>query len=502
MLSCAWAQAKDPAFLRVLIDRPPSSLNPRHAQDATGQRLNALIFWGLTRIDADLNAQPALASKWEILDGGKKWRFEMREGAKDHAGQTIDARRMVQCFEEYRVGKPATPLMSSFPNWKGTRVEGEAVVFELDKPDPYFARNASTLRYFRSEGEEAPCKEPRSGVALIGSGLYRPAKWEMAPEKQIDLLPVPELDTMLSSHSKEGRSPLRFIVARDETTRVLRLFKGDADVGPNVFSLSKTRWIEREHGDRFEILEREGVNVSYLAFNLKDPVLSKLEVRRAIALAIDREQVVKHKMQGLGTLAGSLVSPLLEESREQPYAFDPARAEKLLDQAGYPRGKEGVRLTLKYRTTPVLEGLETALIFQDMLRKIGVELVLDVVEPGVFLTSIRKGNFQLYSSRWVGVADGSILYRTLRTGNGANRVGYSDPGMDAWLDQAMGEPDLPKRKAVLEKVQRKMAEDLPYLPLWYWKNTTVVRKGVVGLKSSEISLSGGYEPLSRLRRDR
>ena len=471
--------------LRLIIEQPPTTLNPRAALDAWGQRIDALIFRGLTQIDSDLNPQPDLADHWEIADGGKTWKFVIRTGLRDQSGESITPLRIANCLDEYRMGKPTSPLAAAFPYWRKTRSDSSSVILELDRPDPYLARNVSALRYFVPEGG-TPCHEPEANQKVIGSGEYRPATWELAP------------DSGLLLKSQNGDIQISFV--RDETTRALRLLHGDADAVQTGITLTKTRWLQKNHSDQFRFLERKGVVVSYLAFNLSDPILSKLAVRRAIAEAIPRQDIVDHKLLGFCQLAGSFLAPELPESYQSEFRFDPSESEKLLDQAGYPRGPNGIRLTLRYKTTPVREGLETALIFQDALRKVGIQLNLDPVEPTVFLASIRKGAFQMYSSRWVGVSDASILYRTLHTGESNNRAHYHNKETDQLLDLAATEMDLAKRTVLMKQVQQRMTADLPYFPLWYWNTTLIVRKEFTGLDPGQLSLSGGLRPLTQLRR--
>ena len=489
----------NPPF-RIVMDQKPATLNPRLAQDASGQRLGALLFGALSRLDANLKAVPDLASSWKVSKDGKTWRFWIRPEAKDHAGEPIDAEKLTICFEQYRNGKPFSPVGKEFSGWKVVRVgkpnhpgEPSPLEIELAEPDPYLPRNLSLLRYFRSSASPLPCADPESGTGMVGSGLFRPLKWELSPETALDLTPM-----------ERDLSPVRFRFVRDETTRALLLLRGDVDAGQTTLSLTKTRWLETQYADRFKFIEREGVNVSYLSFNLLDPLLSHLEVRQAIALAIPRDEIVKYKMFGFGTVAGSLLSPRLSEAYSIPFPYDPERARKLMDQAGYLADSTGHRFTLRYKTTPVREGFETAILIRESLAKVGIELKLEVVEPAVFLASVRKGAYQLYSSRWIGVGDGSILFRTLHSKQPNNRAHYKNPEMDTMLEQAMKEVDEPKRIEVLRRVQEKMAQDLPYFPLWYWKNSLILRKDAAAsdIKSEQLSLSGGLEPLVRIARAR
>ncbi len=476
--------------IRILLDLPPITLNPRMAFDASGQRLAALLYSGLTRLDATLDPHPDLALRWWPESQGRVWKFTLAPGRVDHGGRKIDAPRVLECVEQYRIGKPVSTVRAGFLGWKATHLVGrDTLVFTLDRGDPYFPRNASVLRYFTNAAGE-PCREPGQDGA-IGSGPYRSSDPSLAPEQRLDLLPVGHLGL-----------PVSFLFVRDETTRALKLLKGEAVAAQNALSLAKTRWIERRHSDRFSVLERDGVSVSYLSFNTKDPILSRLAVRKAIALAIDRRAIVEHKLKGFGSVAQSLLSPLLPESHSVAIPYDPAEAERLLDEAGFPRKADGNRFELRYKTTPVREGFELALILREMLGRIGIQLRLEVVEPAVFLSSVRKGSFQLHSSRWVGIADASILYRTLHSNEKANRSGYSDAEMDHLLEAAVGEPDLSKRLPLVRAAQEKMARDLPYLPLWHWRVALIATRELAARIAPErLSLSASLHVLVEALQD-
>lgn len=473
----------------TFVDTAPATLNPRFTLDATGQRINMLLFRALTRVDAHLKTSPDLAASWKPLDGGKKWRFELAKNLLDHAGMPITASDVRDCLQQYFQGTPASPLKGSFPNWKEIRAEKDAVVFELTAVDPFLPRNVSLLRFFRVAGEPVPCREPKRGEKIIGSGDYRMEPFDLNPEQKIVMSPI-----------DSARPKLIFEIVRDETSRLLKLLKGDADALQNSFSPTKTDWLLKNHGDRFRLLERDGVNVSYLAFNLRDPILSNLKVRRAIAAAIDREKITRNKLKGFAKLAGSFLSPELPESAQSEFKFDPVESERLLDEAGYPKKSDGKRLKLKYKTTPNKDGFETAQILQEMLGRVGIEIELEMVESAVFFASIRKGNFQLYSSRWIGISDGSIYQRTLKSDHADNRVKYANTDMDRWIMETQNEMDDQKRIRTLALIQAKMGEDLPYFPLWFWTNALILKKGVVGLEAKELSLSGSYVPLSKLKK--
>lgn len=480
--------------IQILLDQAPSTLNPRQAIDVSGQRLTALLFRALTRRDENLTAQPDLAKNWNASKDGHSWRFEITPDLKDHEGDPITPEKIRTCLENYRIGKPTSPHLSSYPFWTGTSNDSHSVTLELSKSDPYLPKNITLLRYFRVKNNPTPCPSAlQDKIEFIGNGFYKMSPWDTSPETDFDLVGAAPLGENLFS--------LKIRVIRDDSTRLLKLLKGELDLVSNSVTLTKTKWMQREHSDRFTIFERDGVNVSYIGFNLRDPILKQKEVRQAIAHALPREEITQHKMLNMTQVAGSLLSPELPESMQIPFEYNPQKSIALLEKAGFHANSEGIRLHLRQRTTSSREGIEAAMLFQEYLKKIGIDLILDVVEPSTFLHAIKAGRYQIYSSRWVGVADASILYSTLRTGEKNNRVKYSNPVVDQWLDQAAGELDTAKRIALYKKIQTKMMDDLPYFPLWFWNNSIIVKKELAPYFSSkQLSLSGGLEPLLLLHK--
>jgi peptide/nickel transport system substrate-binding protein len=476
--------------IRFLIDSAPASLDPRQSFDAIGQRLEMLAFRGLTTLGPELDPMPDLSEKWRVEDGGKMIVFTLRPGLVDHAGTPITPEREFECIRNFLYSEPKSPLTTNFPTLRGVELVGGEIVFDLTGPDPYFPRNASVLRYFAVAGDpDHPCRSPIAGEHLVTSGEYSVSPYPDRFDREIRMIA-----------RAPGTPDLVFELVREETSRLFKLLNGEADVVMNSFSPTKTAWIS-ENGKRgFNLVERNGSNASYLAFNLRDPILRQKKVRLAIAHAIDRAALVKFKVRGMAGIASSFLSPALPEAiSDRPFAFDPELSEKLLDEAGFPRGKDGIRFRLKEKTTTNREAIEVVLFFREMLGKVGIAIDIDSVEPSVFFASVRKGNFQIYMSQWVGVADGSIFHRTLRTGVKDNRVGYSSPEVDGWLDRALSEDDFSKRKALLAKVQDRMLEDVPYFPLWHWTNAIVVRDTIVPPTPDTLSLSGSYFPLRSLR---
>ncbi len=475
--------------LRLVVDQAPLTLNPRMSLDASGQRIGAMIFRGLTRIGPDFKAEPDLAGSWTSDLTQKRWTFLLVPGLVDHAGGRILTDDVLNCLEEYRAGKPRSLVGANFTRWVSThRKSASSIEVVLDEADPYFPKNASLLRFFRSGQGRRACAEPQPGAEVVGSGPLRPAQWVNEPKDHLVLHPV----------EPDKTKGVELLFVRDELTRLLHLLRGLVDGGVSTFSLSKTAWLVRTQKDRFTVLEKDGVNVQYLAFNLLHPILAHREVRQEISLAIDSTAFSNLKNYGYLKPTGSFLAPFLSEAEAITLPFDLQQAERLLDSAGFPRGPHGLRFTLRYKTTPLRDGFEVAQYVRENLSHIGIEVEIETVENALLVTSMRTGNFELYSSRWVGVSDASILWRTLYSGSKSNRVHYRDAETDGMLKRAMTERNEKARTARMRKIQIRMAQELPYAPLWIWKTQFIVRKE----RAAEFSLdllspSAAIEPLTR-----
>ncbi len=476
--------------LRLLIESSPATMNPRQTLDAIGQRIQLLTFRALTSLDTDLNVVPDLSEKWRYENNGRRFVIQLKMNQVDHLGRVIDADHLLGCIRNYLFTEPHSPHRSSFPRVKSVELKKQELIFNLDGVDPYLAKNLSALRYFATrEHPNEPCLDPKPGEEIITNGDYAAGPY---PERFEDVLTL-RPKTM-------SAPPLRIEFIRDETSRLLKLLNGEANVVINAFSPTKGLWLINDPKHGFKMIERDGVNTSYLAFNLSDPLLSKKEVRLAIAHAINRESIVKNRLKNQASLASSFLSPKLTEAIPyQPTPYDPRLSEKLLDTVGLPRDKKGIRFSLKYKSTTDRLGLELAQIIQNMLKEVGIHLILDPVEPSVFFAALRSGKFQMASSRWVGVSDGSIYERTLRGSNKNNLAGYNDPETEKLLDLASQEIDPKIRRGYLIKIQKRMLSELPYFPLWHWTNALFIKNTIQDIPVSDISLSGSFISLRNLK---
>jgi peptide/nickel transport system substrate-binding protein len=234
-----------------------------------------------------------------------------------------------------------------------------------------------------------------------------------------------------------------------------------------------------------------------MAFNLRDPILKDVRVRQALAYAIDRGPVIEYLLRGFAQPAASTlpVQSWAYTSDVQMYPHDPQRARQILDQAGY-KPVNGIRFHLAMKTSTDESTRLMVAVLQQQLRDVGIQLDIRTFEFATFFSYVTKGVFQLYSLRWVGGSneDPDIFEHAFHSGQfppkGANRGFYSNPVVDALIDQARIEMDQNRRKRLYGEVQRILADELPYINLWYLDNVLVHTRRV---KNLSISAPGNYD---------
>ena len=157
----------------------------------------------------------------------------------------------------------------------------------------------------------------------MGSGPY------LLPEALRAGQPASELASIRLDPSAEalaqGRPPLEFLIVRDDAQRAMKLIRGDADAAQNSLSLTKTRWLAARYADRFDVIERKGVNVQYVAFNLGDPLLSDRRVREGISLsdALNQRHFLPHvavEMIEVGESTGALAEMLTDPAQRATWS--------------------------------------------------------------------------------------------------------------------------------------------------------------------------------------
>lgn len=488
----------DQGVLRIALDSRPTNLDPRFALDANSSRIAQLMFNGLVRYDERSRVAPDLALSWE-QPSPTTFIFHLRPGVRFHDGRPLTAEDVVYTYTSLLDPQLGSPKRGSYRSLQEvTALDRRTVRFVLSAYEAPFLGNLSLgilpqpakgdAEGAAQGGEAGAGRGGNASAArleqrqLIGTGPFRFARW----------VGDDALELRANRDYYEGPPKLAgllFRVIPEQTVSVLELENGGIDLIQNEVAPDLLPRLRRNAALR--VVTGPGTNYSYFGFNFTDPILRRWEVRAAIAHAIDRRSIIRHLLRGLAEPATGLLSPLnwAYDGEVATYPYDPARARALLDAAGFP-DPDGAgpapRFRLHYKTTQNDLRQRIALVLQEELAAIGIELQVRFFEWGTFFADIARGNFQLYTLTWVGVRDPDIYYYTMHSASepphGANRGRYRSAPLDLLLERGRAAGGLEERRAIYGEVQRLVAADLPYVSLWYSTNIAVMRTTVRGFR--------------------
>ncbi|MFA7593938.1 MAG: ABC transporter substrate-binding protein [Thiohalobacteraceae bacterium] len=461
--------------IRLAIAGDAANLDPRFATDATSVRVNRLLYARLVDFDTRARPQSALAG-WEQLSP-THYRFRLgRQGRRFHDGGWLTTRDIKATYDFILDPANASPHRAALGLIEHIEiVDSERVDFLLRRPDPlfpaYLVIGILPERLAQLSGDTA--------FTPLGSGpmayIDRPQPGRLrlrrlSDDRMIEILRVP-----------------------DATVRVLKLLRGEVDILQNDLPAELVTYLSRQPG--IQVRRTVGTNFAYLGFNFEDPDTAKLEVRQAIAYALDREAIIKYVLDGGARPAATILVPdhWAGHPELKPRGYDPERARTLLATAGYGPGRP---LRLTYKTSSDALRIRLATVIQDQLAKVGIHVVLKTYDWGTFYGDIKAGRFQLYSLSWVGIRTPDIFRYAFHSRSvppeGANRGRFQDATVDALIEAAEQVPDLEQQAILYRALQERLVQTLPYVPLWYEDQVFAMRAGLDGYA---LTPDGNYDGL-------
>lgn len=296
----------------------------------------------------------------------------------------------------------------------------------------------------------------------------------------------------------------RITVRIIENTAALEanLLSGSVDyvLGELGLSLDQAIAFEKRHKDKYNVIYKPALIWEHIDVNLDNKLLADRRVRQAMLLAIDRKAISEKLFEGKQPIAHGGISeldPMFSPAARQ-YAYDPAAARKLLDEAGFSTLQNNVRqnaagekLSIELGTTAGNRVRElVAQVIQSQLRQVGIEVRLKAEPPRIFFDAMGKRTYSgLGMYAWVqrpeGVPRSSLHSKEIPSAangwSGQNYPGYANPEMDKALDAAERELDVVKRRALFAEIQKLAADDLPSLPLFFRVDPFVIPKPLKGV---------------------
>ena len=474
MGACRSAPPKN-GVITVAVLSSPNSLDPRVGSDETSQRVHQLVFDYLLALDEKLRVTGGLATHWEQPDP-LTYLVYLRKGVRFHDGHELTADDVVHTFGSFIDPAFMSPRKGAYRMLDRVEaVDPYTVRFRLKEPFGSFPIQLVMPVVPKGAGPELRDRP-------IGTGPYRFVSFAVDDHVTLESFPG-------YFRGAPANSGVVLKVVPDEIMRALELRKGTVDMVVNDLSPDVVHQLAEEKS--VTIAEAPGTDYAYVGVNMRDPILKDRRVRHALGYAIDRQAIVDHLRRGLARPAVGVLPPASWAFDAGVFQFthDPDKAIALLEEAGY-RDPDGdgpqprLRLSLKVSTNEFIR-LQAAVIQQD-LKRVGIELDVRSYEFATLYADVLKGNFQLFTLQWVGVSDPDMLRRVFHSKqmppNGFNRGYYENPEVDRLIDAAMVAEGDDERRKLYGDAQRVVAEDAPYISLWYKTNIAVSGTHIEGVK--------------------
>lgn len=460
----------------------PSSLDPAMATDVAQSQLVAMLFDTLTRFDADGRLLPGLATRWDVDATGRRYTFHLRRGVRFHDGRPLTAADVRASF--LRVLRPSAGGSRAWPLFpiQGARAYAErttdqvpgiavpddsTVVLELEEPLALFPKLLAM-----ATAAVVPTPTPAEfGERPVGSGPWRFVRW--AHDDEI----------VLARNEGYWDGPpladtLRVRVIPEPLTRAAEYEAGNLSAVEIPFG-ETPRW-ELAHGA--ELQRRPALRATYIALNTTRGALRDPRVRRALNHAVDVPMILRTMMAGRGVPAAGAIPPGLagHDSARARYRYDPAKARRLLAEAGYAGG-----LSLQLWRTGRPEYGRIAQAVQQYLGAVGVRVEIVERDAPSARAAARKGEADLFLTDWYADYPDAEnftypLFHSRNHGVGGNYAFLSDATVDSLASLARVTVDTAAQARLYAAVDARVHELAPWLFCWFPVDLWALRPEVTG----------------------
>lgn len=451
-------------------------LLPLFADDAISSSICDFIYNGLTKIDKDLQVTGDLAEDWKIEEEGTTIIFNLRKNVTWHDGEPFTAKDVLFTYKKILDPGTGCPYISSYSGIEKIEVLDEYTI-KFKYAVPYapalskFGMGIIPEHIFRDTLELQ--KSPYA-LKPVGTGPYKFSAWKKA-------------EYIILEANEDYFEHVPFIkrhvyrIIPDQNVQFLELTSGSIDsmdLNPYQFIYRSNTRRFRERIDKYKYLAR---SYTYVGYNQKDPLFQDVKVRKALNYAINRKEIIKTVLLGLGEeCTGPFFkgTPYYDETAEG-YEYNPVRAAILLREAGWydhdNNGileKDGKEFRIRLATNQGNQAREdVATIIQQQWAKLGIKTEVMVIAWSAFLDQfIGKKNFQAVILGWTIPVDPDIysVWHSASSGEGGlNFISYSNEELDKLIEEGRREFNSDRRAEIYRKAHDIIARDAPYAFLFF-----------------------------------
>jgi len=490
----------------------PRDLDPHVVTGMPEHRIIKSLLEGLVTEHPETSEKvlPGMAESWKSNEDKSVWTFHLRK-ANWSNGDPVTSADFIYAFRRilnpefsapyvsmlYRVLNAEAYNTGSITDFSEVGLKAPdpyTLIVELDGPTPYFPLMLSHYTWFpvhqeTMESHNAFARRD-SGWTLpenfVGNGAFVLKEW--LPNQRI----IVEKNPMYWDADSVSLNGIEFFPVQDRQTENRMYQTGQ---------LHKTNGVPFNLRDKYRaennpaLREDPMFSTGYLGLNVTNPALADARVRHALSLALNRKVIIE-KVTKNGNPAESFVPPSIEEySSGVSLSFNPDRARELLVEAGYPGGEGIPKLQF------LIANADTSRIFAEVVQEmwrseLGVQIEILNKEWRVLIADMDSGHFDLFLLSWIGdFLDPSTFLKIMRTGDGNNRTGYTNPEFDSLLLEADQQLSLQDRYDVLARAEAILMEDLPILPVTWSRNMYLIHPMIKGW-NEKVLMDQPYKAIS------
>lgn len=472
--------------LHVSYSANVGRLNPLLATDSASSEISDWLFDSLLKYDKEGRISPQMAKSYRFVDD-KTLVMELRDNLKWWDGKPVTAKDAVFTYEFTKNPKVFTPYVENYRKVESVTAKDDKTIIVRYK-EPYFKALEVWLSPLLPSHILSAEKEPMTSkfnFNPIGNGAYKLSKLERG--KEIELVANPGY---FEGEAKIKKVSYQFLP--DPSTQFLMLKTGKLDIG-SLTPMQLAKQIDSSFMQKYQIVQNQGSNYTYMGFNLKNPKFQNKKLREALSLAIDRQEIIDLLFFGKAKVS---TGPFLPGS----YGYDkevkrPTRdikeAKRLLKELGYDE-KNPFRFEISTNSNNPLRML-SAEIIQQQLKDVGVDAKIRAMEWQAFLnTVVDPRRFEVVLMGWsmpLSPDAYSIWHSSqIEKKAGFNFLAYKNTRVDALIEKGEKTIDRKALEDIYKEIFRIIADDKPCLFLYAPDSITAVSKKIKNIEPSIIGI--------------
>ncbi len=497
-----------------------TSLDPAFARDQANIWAVHQMFNGLVQLDSNLNIRPSIAKNWEISEDGTVYTFYLRDDVyfhphelfEDSAERRVTAYDFVYSFKRLADPETAAPGAWVFASVKKNEgspafeaINDTTLRIELKEAFPPFAGILSMkycsvvprkiVEHYGNDFRENP----------VGTGPFRFKLWE----ENIKLVML-KYGSYFEYDADGSRLPyldavaVSFII--DKQSAFLEFVKGNLDFLSGLDASYKDELLTRngnlnpKYRDRIKLSTQPYLNTEYLGILVDDSLarvqespLRHKKVRQAINYGFDRVKMMRYLRNNIGTpaLSGFIPRglPAHDPEKVKGYDYDPQKARKLLEEAGYPGGKDMPPITL----TTTSSYLDLVKFIQHQLQELGMKVEINNTPPATLREMVAQSRLNFFRGSWIAdYPDAenylSLFYSKNFAPDGPNYTHFSNPTFDKWYEEAQYITNDTLRRRMYQRMDSLVMAEAPVVVLYYDQVLRFTWKNVHNLGSNPLNL--------------